>query len=108
MMDSDYIVVYCTVPDEETAVNISRHLVENKLAACCNIVSKLRSIYFWNNEVCDDSELLLIIKTTATKYTELEAAIIKLHPYEVPEVIALPIIRGAKSYLSWVGNHVKK
>lgn len=107
-MDSDYIVVYCTVPDEETAVNISRHLVENRLAACCNIVNNLRSIYFWENEVCDDAELLLIIKTTASKYEELETTIARLHPYEVPEVIALPIIRGSKSYLSWVGNHVEK
>ncbi|RMH95458.1 MAG: divalent-cation tolerance protein CutA [Calditrichaeota bacterium] len=105
-MKTEHLIIFCTVPDSETAVHLSRTLVEEKLAACCNIVSGLRSIYFWKGEVCDDSELLLIIKSRLDVYDKLEQRIRELHPYEVPEILALPVYRGWKDYLNWVDEHV--
>ncbi len=106
-MKKEFLIVFCTVPDQKTAGEISTALVEEKLAACCNIVPGLTSIYFWKNQVHKDSELLLIIKTTAAAFKKLSRRIEELHPYEVPEIIALTIITGNQSYLSWVDENVK-
>ncbi len=106
-MNNEYLIVFCTVPDEDTASEISLALVNEKLAACCNIVKGLRSIYFWENEVCDESEMLLIIKTKTTSYENLQSRILNLHPYDVPEVLAITIAKGSQEYLKWVDENVK-
>ncbi|MCX7679339.1 MAG: divalent-cation tolerance protein CutA [Spirochaetes bacterium] len=101
-MQTNEIVILCTVPNEVVAENIARMLVENKIAACVNIVPNLVSIYSWKGQVCRDSELLCIIKSKAELFEKIETAIKSVHPYEIPEIIALPIIKGHAPYISWI------
>ena len=96
------LMVFSTVGSEEEGVKIAKNLVEAKMAACINIVPKLRSIYRWKGEVCDDPEVLLIIKTRKDLFEKLKERIIKLHSYEVAEVIAIPIVSGSEAYLNWL------
>lgn len=107
-MKEEYLVILCTVPDEETALKISRALVDEKLSACCNIVPGLRSIYFWQGKICDDSEMLLIIKSRQDVCPTLQKKIRELHPYEIPEIIALPIRMGSLDYLKWMDENVRQ
>jgi periplasmic divalent cation tolerance protein len=95
-------VVFVTAGSEEQAGLIAHALVGERLAACVNIVSPIRSIYRWNDEVQTDTEHLMIIKTRAKLVAKVEARVKELHSYEVPEVIALPIVAGARSYIDWV------
>jgi periplasmic divalent cation tolerance protein len=92
-------VVLSTFPDAETAARIARVLVEERLAACANLVPTVRSIYRWKDAIQDDAETLAIIKTTADRYAALAARIAELHPYEVPEILALPLAGGHPPYL---------
>ncbi|WP_405227384.1 divalent-cation tolerance protein CutA [Lentisalinibacter sediminis] len=103
---SKTLLVLCTCPDEETARSIATALVAEKRAACVNIVGPLRSVFSWQGEVCDESELLLIAKTTEAVWPELEARVVELHPYDVPEVIATPVTAGSAAYLDWVAASV--
>jgi len=96
------LVVLCTCPDLATAESLATRLVENRLAACVNILPEIRSIYRWQNEVQQDTETLLVVKTSQETYSQLESWLIGHHPYDVPEVLALPIERGAPDYLDWV------
>ncbi len=105
---SKTLLVLCTCPDEETARRIAAALVGEGRAACVNIVGPVRSVFSWKGEVCDESELLLMAKTTEAAYAALEARIAELHPYDVPEVIAAPVTAGARAYLDWVANSVTK
>jgi len=98
----------CTCPDGDSATAIARHLVERGLAACVNMVAPVRSVYRWRGEVTEDSETLMLIKTTESRYDELEQAIIANHPYELPEVIAVPIERGFKQYLQWINEQTAR
>lgn len=98
---SKHVVVYVTAPVSEGG-GLARALVERRLAACVNIVPSVRSIYCWKEEVCDDEEALLVIKTRAARLEALRAAVVELHSYDVPEVIALPLVGGHAPYLSWV------
>lgn len=102
----DAVVVYVTAPDSDTAAGIARTLVQERLAACGNIVPGLRSIYRWQGEVHDDPEVLLILKTRAERVAELADRVVQLHPYDLPEVIALPVSAGLPAYLQWVGDNV--
>ena len=97
-----HTVVLVTSPSAEFAASLARTLVEERLAACANLVPQIRSIYRWQGEICDDAETLLILKTTTARYPELEARIQELHPYDVPEVIQLPIQAGSAAYLGWL------
>ncbi len=97
-----YIVCLVTINDRDRAAQIAHTLVEKKLVACVNIVPEIRSIYSWQGEICDDSEILLIMKTKSNLFAELESAINALHPYEVPEIIALDIQKGLPGYLRWI------
>lgn len=96
------IVVLCTVPSEMVAEQIGRGLVENGLAACVNAVPGLRSFYRWQGKIQDDEEVQLLIKTRPDKFDELAAWLDAHHPYDVPEVVALPAERVSESYLAWV------
>jgi len=98
---SEPIVVYITAPDEE-AEGLARALVEAKLAACVNMVSNVRSIYSWQGKIEDDRELLMIIKTQRHLFDRLTAKVREIHSYDVPEIIALPIIEGSPDYLRWL------
>lgn len=98
----EYIVVFNTCPDKGTAEKIARCLVESNLAACVSISDGIASIYRWQGEICRDNEVLLIIKAKASNYNALEQKIKSLHPYEIPEIIALPIISGSQEYLDWL------
>jgi periplasmic divalent cation tolerance protein len=95
-------VVLVAAGSEEQATQIAHTLVSERLAACANIVSPIRSVYRWNDEVQTDTEHLLIIKTRANLVAKVAARVKELHSYEVLEVIALPILAGAKSYLDWL------
>lgn len=96
------IVVLVTAPSADGAAKIARTLVEEHLAACVNIVPGIRSIYRWEGRVADDPEWLLVIKTGRRCFAELEARVLALHPYSVPEVIAVEIVEGSKPYLDWL------
>lgn len=100
--DTGVVVVACTFPEPEVARQIGTLLVERQLAACVNLLPGAESIYAWQGEVHRDSEVLALIKTTAAGYPALQAALLELHPYDVPEVIALPLAAGAPAYLDWV------
>ncbi|MBI4833887.1 MAG: divalent-cation tolerance protein CutA [Planctomycetes bacterium] len=104
---TQYIVVFVTAPSEKTAVKISHSLIQEKLAACVNIIPKIRSFYTWKNKLCDDNEVLLIIKTNKKSFDRLVKHITSLHPYETPEIIALPITAGNKPYLDWLKNGIR-
>lgn len=105
-MNSGYFVVLTTCPDDASAEILARRLVEERLAACVNRVAGIRSTYWWQGAVHDDAEVLLIAKTSAGRVATLSARIQELHPYELPEVIALPVALGAERYLDWVGQTV--
>jgi periplasmic divalent cation tolerance protein len=103
----DFIVVYVTAPQEELASKIAKTLVEQRLAACVNIVRNIRSIYHWEGKIEDDQEVLMIIKTTKGCIEDLIRVVKAHHSYTVPEIIALPIIEGSKDYLDWLRDTVK-
>lgn len=98
----DKIAILVTTSNVDEAAKIGRALVEEGIAACANIVEGVRSIYRWKGEVCDDRECLMVVKTTAANFDAVEKIVRELHSYEVPEVIAIPIVNGSKPYLDWV------
>ena len=106
-MDNKYIVVYVTTPDPETGRRIATKLVEERLAACVNIVYEIESIYHWRGKIEQDKESLLIIKTRRELLQKLTETIKKSHPYEVPEVIAIDIVGGNKEYLDWIHGETR-
>lgn len=103
----DYFVVLITVPNEEEAVKISKTLVEEKLAGCINIIKNIRSIYFWQGKIEDDSEVLMIIKTRSDLFEELEKRVKSMHSYTVPEIIGIKIKKGSENYLKWLDEVTK-
>jgi periplasmic divalent cation tolerance protein len=98
---TDKIVVLSTCATEADAERLARALVEGRLAACVNVVPGVRSFYRWKGEIESGAEFLLIIKTSRDLFGALRAEMDKLHPYEVPELLALPVVTGAENYLSW-------
>lgn len=104
---TDKLVVLVTCRSAKEAERIARSLVQKRLAACANILrSPVRSIYRWKGKIESAREVLLIIKTSRRGFSKLQAAIKRLHSYEVPEIIALPIAAGSQSYLSWLAKSV--
>ncbi len=99
---SDYSVVFMTASSHEEAENIAENLVSHKLAACVNILPNIKSFYWWDDRICKDDELLLVAKTKTSLFKELEKAVKKLHSYDVPEIILLPIENGSNTYLQWI------
>lgn len=105
-MDTRLVITNC--PDEETANRIALAVIEAKLAACVNILPRVQSIYRWQGAVESAVEVPLLIKTTAAAYPALEAAIRESHPYDVPEIIALPITTGLPAYLNWLAAETRQ
>jgi periplasmic divalent cation tolerance protein len=95
-------VVFVTCPDEECAVALARSLVEKRLAACVNVVQNVRSIYRWEDQVQQDTEVLLVVKTRVDRVAALTSTVQQEHPYDVPEVVVLPVEQGSRAYLSWI------
>lgn len=96
------LLVITNCPDEASANRIALAVVEARLAACVNLLPRVQSVYHWQGAVESASEVPLLIKTTAARYDALQAAIRDLHPYDVPEIIALPIAAGLPAYLDWL------
>ncbi len=103
---TDKIVVLSTCETEEQARAIARGLVEKRLAACVNILAGAQSIYRWKGEVEEAAELLLIIKSRRDLFPALRLELARLHSYEVPEIVAFPIVDGSEEYLSWLDHAV--
>ena len=101
-MDHAHLIVLCTCPDRETAQEIASTLVEYGHAACVNILPGIASVYTWQGQVQQDEELQLLIKTTGQAYRKVEETVLRLHPYELPEIIAVPVVKGQGDYLQWI------
>jgi periplasmic divalent cation tolerance protein len=99
---TDKIVVLSTASTAAEAEVIARRLVEDRLAACVNVVTGVRSFYRWKGKIEKSPEWLLVIKSSRGRFEKLRAALEKLHSYDVPEVIALPVVEGTKNYLLWM------
>lgn len=104
----EILLVLTNVPDEATGEAIARALVEDRLAACVNLLPAVQSIYRWQGAIEQAHETTLLIKTTPQRYPELEAAIRARHPYEVPEIVAVPVTAGLPAYLAWVAMETEK
>lgn len=105
---TEFCTVLVTAGSEDEAATIARTLVEERLAACCSIIPAVRSVYRWEGAVQDERETLLVIKTAAAMFPRLEERIRALHSYDVPEIIALPIVEGSADYLAWLGDAVQQ
>ncbi|XP_043278950.1 protein CutA homolog isoform X2 [Venturia canescens] len=105
-LSGNYSVAYVTVPDQEIGKKIAHGLVNKKLAACVNIIPQITSVYEWKDEIHEDNELLLMIKTRTEVVDALTQYVKENHPYEVCEVISLPIANGNEEYLKWIGGNV--
>lgn len=101
-MADDLLVMMCTAPDAEVAARLGRDLVDKALVACVNIVPGLRSIYRWQGAVCDEPEVLMVIKTRKSKAEDVSAALRASHPYQTPEIIALPVVGSLDVYADWI------
>ena len=107
-MTEQVIVAFSTCPDEATAQRLAHALVSERLATCVNRIAGVTSTYFWDGRLQDDAEILLIIKTTAARQAELAARLKALHPYELPELVVLPVVGGNEPYLQWVRSGVEQ
>jgi periplasmic divalent cation tolerance protein len=101
-MFNEVRVVFCTFPDAETAHRIARDAVERRYAACANLVPSIKSIFRWRDQVQQADETLVVYKTSVARYPDLETFLLRSHPYEVPEIIALPLSAGSAAYVRWV------
>ena len=105
-MEYKYYIAYTTTDSKSAAKNIARELIKQKIAACCSIINNIESIYFWENQICDDEEYLLMIKTTKSKIDRLKNAISELHNYDTPEILIVPVVAGSEKYLNWIDNTI--
>ena len=101
------IVVLVTCPNRRAAERIGRTLVDERLAACANILPGLTSIYRWQGEICRDRELLLLLKTRRTRFAALARRVREMHPYSVPEILGLPVSFGSPPYVAWVAESTR-
>jgi periplasmic divalent cation tolerance protein len=102
-MNVEFIIVLITCPNKEVGEQVANALLERKLAACVNMVAPVTSLYTWKGEINRDEEMLLIVKSRADLFeSELIPAVKAVHPYEVPEIIALPVLMGSEDYLGWI------
>jgi periplasmic divalent cation tolerance protein len=105
---SGALLALSTVGSEADGERIARALVERRLAACVNVVPGLRSVYRWRGAVENETEVLLLIKTREERFAALREALVELHPYELPELVALPVVAGHAPYLAWIDASVRE
>jgi periplasmic divalent cation tolerance protein len=104
---TDKIVVFVTVGNSDEAAALAKSLVEKRLAACVNMLPGVSSWYWWEDKVTEDKEVLLVMKTSRSRFAELEKEVLRLHSYAVPEIIALQIVEGSANYLNWIEGSLK-
>ena len=104
---TDALLVFTTLPSAEKAAELGKALVEERLAACANLIPAVRSIYRWQGKLQDENEVLVLLKTRAEHLERLKLRILELHPYEVPEVLAVPVEAGYQPYLEWLAGETK-
>lgn len=104
MSSISYQIIFCTCPNDDTAKKIATHLVSEKLAACVNILPSVTSVYKWQGQIETAQEQLLLIKSRDDFYARIEAEIIRLHPYELPEVVAVPMAHALPQYIEWINT----
>jgi periplasmic divalent cation tolerance protein len=102
----NYLLLLTTCPNMEVARTLAQHLLENHLVACVNMLPHIHSMYLWQNQIMSDAEALLLIKTRREHYAEIEQVLSEKHPYDVPELLAIPIENGLPRYLAWIDNVV--
>lgn len=105
---NDYVVILVTAPDDGIAAKMGRRLVEERLVACANIIPGLRSIYWWEGRVEEATEVLVMLKAREADVALISRRVRELHPYSVPEVIAVPIMGGSSDYLSWIHSETER
>ncbi len=98
----DIILIYCTVPNKKIAKEIATLIIKNRFAACVSITDNVESMFSWDGEFCKEKELLLSIKTVRENFEKINTLINDLHPYNVPEVIAVPVINCSEDYMKWI------
>ncbi|MFL6595474.1 MAG: divalent-cation tolerance protein CutA [Chthoniobacterales bacterium] len=103
-MPDETFLAFSTFPDAETARRIARELVNGKLVACANILPQAKSIYRWQGKLEQSTEVLVLFKLRQARYSEFEAKLKELHPYDVPEIVAVPIATGSRDYLDWIAQ----
>ena len=103
-----HIVIFITASNKQEAGKIASALIEKKLAACVNIVEKVESVFWWQGKVDRSGEALMVAKSKKDKFNKIVKLVKSLHSYEVPEIIALPIVAGEKSYLAWINESLRK
>lgn len=104
-MQDEFILVLITAPNQEVGVQIANQLVEQKLAACVNTIAPINSLFSWDGKVSAEQEVLLLVKSRASLFEGgLVPAVLDMHPYEVPEIIALPVLMGSQKYLDWIAE----
>ena len=106
VMGNKYIQIFTTVARKQTAQRIAKALVDKKLAACCQIVGPITSIYRWQGKIKKVKEWLLVAKTRSDKFRKAEKAVKEIHPYKLPEIIAAPITQGSKKYFEWISKTI--
>lgn len=106
-MKTSCLLIFTTSPTQFLAQKMAKILVKEKLAACVNISAPIQSVYSWKNKICSEKEYLLLIKTKKILFKAVKDKILKLHSYQVPEIIALPIEEGYAAYLDWIGKNTK-
>jgi periplasmic divalent cation tolerance protein len=104
---NEHCIVFCACPNQSVAEIIAHKLVEQRLAACVNLIPAMQSVYRWENKVVVDNEILLIIQSTTACFDELAKVILSLHPYNIPEIISSPIQQGTVPYLHWLTDNCK-
>lgn len=102
--ENEVLLVLSSLPDQAAAQQLARTLIEQRLAACVSVLAPCTSLYRWQGSVQEAAEVPVLIKTTAARYAELESALRALHPYELPEIIAVPVTHGLPGYLDWVAG----
>lgn len=105
-MATEFQIILCTCPQQELATNIAEKLVTENLAACVNIIPRIMSIYRWQGVIEKAPEFLLLIKTSTKHFAAIEDLIKHKHPYEVPEILSLPIVQGSATYLNWLDQNL--
>ena len=104
---TDALLVFTTLPSADKAAELAKVVVEERLAACANLLPAIRSIYHWQGKLQDENEVLVLLKTRAEHLERLKLRILELHPYEVPEVLAVPVEAGYQPYLDWLAGETK-